>query len=198
MNTLIKRFYALATMFFVAILVPGAPRQDKKLTLEELIAHHLESIGPLQARAAIKNRVVNGPVKLVSRVGMASAIDGEGAMAASGVKQRWSIKFSSTEYTGEQLAFDGNKVQTGFLPGGRRSPLSLYLDQQNLPLREGLLGGTLATGWAMLRLDQLKPKLEYRGVKKLDGRQLHEVGYKAQKGSSDLKISLFFDNETLD
>jgi hypothetical protein len=100
------------------------------------------------------------------------------------------------QYPGEQFGFDGSKVLTGHLPSGRRSALSLYLEQQNAPLKDGLLGGTLSTAWALLRIDQLKPKLEYRGLKKIEGRELHEVGYRPQKGSPDLKITLYFDAVT--
>jgi hypothetical protein len=178
------------------LLCAAASAQDKKLTIEELIAHHLDSIGSAQARAFPKNRVVSGTVKLIGRIGTAVSIDGQAAMASSGVKLRYSMKFPSAQYTGEQFGFDGSKVLTGHLPGGLRSPLSLYLDQQNVMLREGLLGGTLSTAWAMLRVEQLKPKLEYRGLKKVEGRQLHEVSYRAQKGSPDLTVTLFFDAAT--
>jgi hypothetical protein len=63
-------------------------------------------------------------------------------------------------------------------------------------LKEGLIGGTLSTAWPLLRMDQTQPKLDYRGLKKVDGRQLHEVGYRPRKGSGELKVSLFFDPET--
>jgi hypothetical protein len=174
-------------------LCASVSAQEKKLTVEELIAHHLDSIGSAQARASAKNRVVSGTVKLISRVGTAGNVDGEVAIASSGEKLRYSMKFPSPQYPGEQFAFDGSKVLTGHLPSGQRSPLSLYLEQQNVPLKDGLLGGTLSTAWAMLRTERLKPKLEYRGLKRIEGRQLHEVSYRAQKGSPDLKVSLFFD-----
>jgi len=182
-----------AAIVAAVVLCTSASAQDKKLTVEELIAHHLDSIGSAQARGSAKNRLVTGPVKLISRVGTASNIDGQAAMASSGAKLRYSMRFASPQYTGEQIAFDGSKVLTGHLPNGQRSPLSLYLEQQSLPLRDGLLGGSLSTGWAMLRLDQLKPRLDYKGSKKIDGKQLHEVTYRAVKGSPDLKVSLFFD-----
>jgi hypothetical protein len=193
----IKRFGSSSIAGILSVIIFGAASaQEKKLTLEELIAHHLDSIGGAQARSFPKNRVVSGTVKLISRVGTSMTIDGEAAMASSGARLRYSMKFPSPTYTGEQFGFDGSKVLTGHLPSGARSPLSLYLEQQSLMLRDGLLGGTLSTAWPLLRLDQVKPKLEYRGLKKVEGRQLHEVGYRAQKGSSDLKVTLFFDTET--
>lgn len=175
---------------------PAASAQDKKVTIEELITQHLDSIGSAQARAVPKNRVVAGTVKLVSRVGTAGNIEGQAAMASSGVKLRYSLKFPSITYPGEQFGYDGSKILTGYLPNGQRSPLSLFLEQQNVMLKDGLLGGTLSTAWAMLRVQQLKPKLEYRGIKKVEGRDLHVVGYKPQKGSPDLTITLFFDAAT--
>ena len=193
-----KRHIKLFVFGTVIALILGTPvsAQEKKLTLEELIAHHLESIGSPQARSFAKNRVVTGPVKLVSRVGTASNIDGQAAMASSGAKLRYSLRFNSPQYTGEQLAFDGSKILTGHLPSGRRSPLSLYLEQQSMPLRDGLLGGSLSTGWVMLRLEQLKPRLDYKGVKKIEGRAVHEVSYRPEKGSTDLKVAFFFDAKT--
>ena len=193
----IKKFpsYAVASVAAV-MLCCSVSAQDRNITLEELIAHHLDSIGSAQASAFPKNRVVSGTVKLISRVGAASEVDGQAAMASSGVKLRYSMKFPSPQYPGEQFGYDGSKVLTGFLPGGIRSPMSLYLEQQNMPLKDGLLGGTLSTAWTMLRIGQLKPKLEYRGIKKVEGRQLHEVGYRSQKDSPDLKVTLFFDEAT--
>lgn len=197
MGRVIKRLgLGAVTVIAAVILCAPVSAQDKKLTLAELIANHLDTIGSVQARSFPKNRVVSGSVKLVSRVGTASNIDGQAAVASSGAKLRYSMRFNSPQYTGEQLAFDGSKVLTGHLPSGRRSPLSLYLEQQSLPLRDGLLGGTLSTGWAMLRLDQLKPRLDYKGLKKVDGRQLHEVNYRPAKGPTDLKVALFFDAKT--
>lgn len=196
-SPILKSAARVTTIITGILFCVPASAQENKLTLEELIAHHLDSIGSAKARSGVKNRVVAGPVKLVSRIGTAINIDGDAAIASSGVKLRYSMTFPNTpQYTGEQLGFDGSKVHTGFQPGGRRSPLSLYLEQQSSPLREGLLGGTLSTAWTMLRLDQLKPKLEYKGLKKIGGRQLHEVSYRPQKGSPDLKIALFFEDET--
>ncbi|MFY9555160.1 MAG: hypothetical protein WAV20_12385 [Blastocatellia bacterium] len=197
MTRSIKRLLLRATIFITALLLcASASPQEKKLTIDELLAHHLDAIGSAQARAFPKNRVVSGTVKLISRVGAVSNLEGQAAMASSGSKLRYSLKFPSPTYPGEQFGFDGSKVLTGYLPNGQRSPLSLYLEQQSVMLKDGLLGGTISTAWAMLRVEQLKPKLEYRGLKKIEGRQLHEVGYRAQKGSPDLKVSLFFDPAT--
>jgi hypothetical protein len=62
-------------------------------------------------------------------------------------------------------------------------------------LTEGLWGGTLSTGWALARMDERLAKLEDRGLKKVDGRELHRVDYVPKK-PSDLQIELYFEPET--
>ncbi|MCI0389254.1 MAG: hypothetical protein MOB07_10900 [Acidobacteria bacterium] len=170
--------------------------QDRKLTAEDLISRHLESIGKAEARSKITARVASGQTNLIARIGGAANLDGQAMMVSTGPKLRLGLKFSLTEYTGEDMAFDGNRAATGFLPQGRRSGLSNFLNSQNLPLKEGLIGGVLSTAWPLLRVDQTQPRLDYRGLKKVDGRQLHEVGYRARKGGGDLKVLLYFEPET--
>lgn len=172
------------------------PAQNQKLTPEELIARHLDSVGTAEARSKASTRVAGGETKFIARIGGSANVDGNAMMVSSGAKLRFGIKLPLNDYPGEDMAFDGAKAATGLLPQGRRSSLSAFLSSQNLPLREGLIGGTLSTAWPLLRLDQAQPKLDYRGLKKVDGRQLHELSYRPRKGPGDLKVSLFFDPET--
>jgi hypothetical protein len=190
-----RRFVAQSATVtaIVAILAASAAAQSKKLTPQELIANHIKTIGSQEAIASAKTRAIAGPVKLVRLIGSAAQLDGKGVMISSGPNFIYVMRFPTVEYPSEQLVFDGEKAATGILPNGQRSNLSQFLDQQNLPLREGLIGGTLSTAWALLRLEEKQPKLEYAGLKKIDGRQLHELRYRQRKGSPDLKVTLYFD-----
>ena len=60
--------------------------------------------------------------------------------------------------------------------------------------KEGLVGGTLSQSWPLLNVAERKPKLEYGGTKKIDGRLAHELKYTPNKGAS-LKMKLYFDAE---
>jgi len=187
----------LAACAFLSVSSTRAlPADDKKIPVEQIIAGHLASIGSDEARAAVKTRFVGGSVILVSRMGRAGNLDGKGGIASESPKLRYSMRFSAPEYPSEQMAFDGQRTSTSFLPQGKRSNLALFLDQQNLPLKEGLLCGALSTSWALLRLDQLQPKLEYKGTSKIDGRELYKVSYRQRKGSPDLSVTLYFDPQT--
>ena len=190
----------ISALITLASLVAGsfaaAGPQDKKLKPEELIARHLEAIGKSEALAAAKSRVASGAVLLTMRVGGAGNLAGESAMASTGPKLRINMQFPTLDYSGETLAYDGARVATGFLRNGNRSALSAFLSQQDGPFKEGLLGGVLSTAWPLLRAAEQQPRLEYKGLKKIEGRDLHEVSYRPRKGSSELKIILHFDPAT--
>src|ERR1044072_1467591 len=187
---------ALTITVFTAGIFAAPPDQDKKLTPEELIARHVESIGSPEARAAARSRVAKGSIMLAFRVGGAGSGTGVGILASTGSKVGYGMKFNAIEYPGENLAFDGKRAATGFLPNGGRSQLSSLLSIREAPLKEGLLGGALSTAWPLLRIEEQNPKLEYRGLKKIDGREMHELSYRPRKGDSDLKITLYFDGAT--
>ncbi|HEV8484296.1 MAG TPA: hypothetical protein VGV87_12190 [Blastocatellia bacterium] len=176
----------------LALCVPVSA-QEKKLTAEELVSRHLDAIGSKEARAAVTRRVVSGPVKYVIRVAGGGFLNGGAVMLSSGPKFRYTMKFANPEYPSDDLAFDGERADTSILPNGRRTSVGLFLTQQSLPLKEGLLGGVLSTAWALGRTGQLQPRIEYRGIKKIEGRELYSLGYRARKGSSDLKVNLYFD-----
>jgi hypothetical protein len=186
----------LTAVPIVASSLPSRRPDDQKLKIEELVSRHLEAIGSPDARSAAKTRVINGSVNLVSRLGRAGNLNGKGVLVSAGPKLRYTMRFPIPDYPAEWMLFDGTRAETSILPNGQRSNLSQFLSQQTAPLKEGLLGGVLTTAWALQRLDQLQPKLEYRGQKKVDGRPLHEVSYRQKKGSPDLKIALFFDPAT--
>src|SRR5262249_51479067 len=187
---------AMILLLLAANLFAAPPRDDKKLKPEEIIAHHLEALGSPEARNAVKWRAVGGTINLTLRLGGAGNLAGEAMMVSTGSRFRYGMKFRSVEYPNEDMAFDGSRVDAGFLPKGGRSQLSAFLTQQTPLLKEGLLGGVLSTAWALLRLDQQQPRLDYRGLKKIDGRELYEMTYRPRKGDANLKIALYFDPAT--
>lgn len=191
------RIVLSASVLAGALLIqPSVFSQNKKLTVDELVSRHLASIGTPEARAAVTSRGANGTIQMVSRVGRTANLEGKGVLVSTGSKMRYSLKFTSQGYPGEQLAFDGNKSSTGISPTGQRTSLCALLNRDDMPLKEGLIGGVLSTAWPLLRISQQQPKLDYRGMNKVEGRQLHEVSYRAKKGSGEMRISLYFDPET--
>lgn len=191
-----KLIFTLSVFCLVSTPLFDWVSADEKMKPEELVAKHLDSIGNAEARAKASSRMTSGSAQFVFKIGGAANLTGQAMFVSSGAKFRFGMQFQTADYVGEDLAFDGNKATAGIQPQGGRSPLSLFANVQNMPMKEGLVGGVLSTAWPLLKMDQTQPKLEYRGLKKIDGRQLHELGYRPRKGSTDLKTFLYFDPET--
>jgi len=170
----------------------------EKLKPEELIAKHLEAIGTPAARAAVKNRMMNGSAQVIFRLGSRGQLTGKSTIASEGNKFRLGISFVNTEYSGEQIACDGKTVTAAEIRPGIRSNLTQFLYQNEFLVKDGLVGGVTSTNWFFLDLAgrQSKQKIEYAGLKNVDGKKLHELKYQVQKGASSFQISFYFDPVT--
>jgi hypothetical protein len=106
------------------------------------------------------------------------------------------MKFNVINYPGEEFAFDGQKKTLGFVQPGMRSALETFLDTNGQILAEGLIGGTLSGAWPLYDWRERQAKMRLEGIKKVDGRELYRVSYEPRRGSTNLKIWLFFEAET--
>ncbi len=160
---------------------------------EELVAKHLASIGSAEARSAVKNRVAGGTAQVSFRLPTSGRLAGNGTVLSDGRKVRIDMVFAALDYQSERLVFDGRSVDVGQLRLRVRSNLADFVYQYDVLLKEGLMGGTMTTAWPLLDLAGRQPKLDYAGLRKVEGRQLHELRYRPRKGAWDLQIALFFD-----
>src|ERR1700693_3670190 len=162
---------------------------------EELVARHLDSLGSKEARAAAKTRVVQGAAVYRILVGGGGLAEGKTGMVSDGRKLRFMMKFQ-TDYRGETFVCDGETVYVAFSNSNQsRSPLASFVTTYDVIVRDGLLGGVLSTGCALSNTADRQPKLVYEGLKKVDGRQVHQLRYQPRK-HSDAEILLYFDAET--
>lgn len=180
-----------------ALMVTASPVVPKdKLRAEELVGKHLESIGSAEARAAVKTRSMKGSASVVFRVGEMGRLTGEGTILSQGRMIRVAMYFGHPAYPGEQHAFDGETVTVGMVKPGQRSNLSEFLHEHGFLLSEGLIGGVVSTGWCLLEAKERGARLQYNGLKKVQGRDLHELLYKPRKGDSLTQITLYFQPDT--
>ena len=181
---------------FLIFMVTSAALGEDHLTAEDVLRHHLDSIGTAPVRAAAKSRVVEGTTSYRILVGGSGQIDGKAAMVSDGRKMLLMLKINAPQYTGERFICDGEKTSVaGTYTDKHRSEFGEFLRAEDLPLREGLLGGALSTSWSLLDLDAHKGKLKYQGLKKIDGTELYAVTYQPKK-NTDLQITLYFEPET--
>lgn len=193
------------TAVFLSVMLPltnpdsasNIPASEK-MKPEELVAKHLEAIGTAAARAAAKNRVMTGTAEVNFRLGSRGQLIGKSTILSEGSKLRLGMNFASDQYPGEQIVFDGNSVTVAELRPGIRSNLSAFLYQNEFLLKEGLIGGSTSTAWFLLDIAgrRPQPKLEYGGLKNIDGKKLHELKYQGGKGAASFQISFYFDPET--
>jgi hypothetical protein len=194
-----KRILQSVIGALLALQVNGASVQgakDEKIQPDELITRHLASIGTAEALAAARSRTLTGTVRFTFRLGGHGELRGSAGIFSDKEKIRISMNFNSVQYPGDQFAYDGKDATVGYVRPGLRSALSRFIFAHDLLLREGLIGGTATTAWALLNAVQRQPKLKYTGLKKVEGRQQHELSYGAKKGAGDLQVWLYFDPET--
>jgi hypothetical protein len=194
-KSLLVSFCSLAALVLL-ISAPPTRGKDEKLKPEQLIAKHLDSIGPSDKLKEIKTRTASGTARVDIRVGGQASLNGEGTLLSDGLSTRLGFRFPALEYPGEQFTSDGNKTLIAQTSPGRRSPFGTFVFQNEFLLKEGLLFGPLSTSWALLNTAARQPKLDVTGIKKLNGRSVYEMKYMPKKNSGPVQTFLYFDSET--
>ncbi|NWG13939.1 MAG: hypothetical protein HXY20_10440 [Acidobacteria bacterium] len=166
------------------------------MKVEEVVARHLASIGTPEAREAVRNRVASGAAQVIFRLPRPGRLDGRGSIISDRRRLCIAMMFAAGDYEGERLVFDGENVNVGQLRLRVRSVLSDFVYLHDVLLKEGLMCGTMTTAWPLLDLATRQPRLSYAGLKKVDRRQLHEVGYRAKRDAGDIQVALYFNPET--
>jgi hypothetical protein len=166
-----------------------------KMTTEELVTRHLESIGTAKARALVTSRIIAGNSLVIFRTPPPGQATGKAVLFSEGLKNFVGMSFPSPVYPLEQLGFNGNSFMAAYVTSGVRSVLGNFLMTHPLIFRQGLMGGTLSTAWPLLDLTARNAHLEYAGLKKVDNKKMHELRYLV-RGGSDLRVTLFFEEET--
>ncbi len=184
-----------AVMILVAMLTPLLA-EGPEMEPEELVARHLEAIGPPEALSTIHNRTAQGVGRVEVFMGGSGSLEGPARFVSEGRKISFSIQFDHLNYAAEEVSFDGEECYVGTIQPGLRSQLGQFLYQYDDLVREGLLGGVLSTAWPLLDLETRRPRLDYEGLKKIDGQELLELRYRMRKGAGDFRIHLYFDPES--
>lgn len=194
---LLRSIGLTATVFAVMALVPSMARAQK-MTAEEVVAKHLESIGPAAARANAKGRAAVGNTRATFRArNNSGSIDGRAVVGSMDHKIVYALVFNAPNYPGEKFGFDGKKLTIGYIIPGVRSSLGSFVLINSDVFKEGLMGGTLSSAWSLLDVAGRGSKLEYAGTEKIGERSVHKLDYSPKKGS-DLNITLYFDATTFE
>jgi hypothetical protein len=183
----------LATGVFLLALFSTCAAKDEA-QVNDLVKKHLDSIGTEQARSATKNCVAEGTLQF-RVLNSGGAQDGKQVLVSEGNKLTSLLKLPNPSYHGERFVSDGRNVSIATITPGSYSSFGAFIKAHPEVLTEGLWGGTLSTGWALANVGDRHAKLQDTGLKKVDGKELHQLRYSPSK-RSDLEILLFFEPDT--
>ena len=183
----------LPLVVFAAVGICIQPAQaDDKLTPDELVAKHLESIGTAEARARVNGTKIKGDATVTVKLCGEGQVDGQVLMASHDAANLINMNFAMDAYPHEAMRYDGKKLTVSQLRPGARTCLANFFLTHDVMFKEGLVGGVLSESWSLLNVQERNPKLEYGGLKKVGDKEVHVLKYNPRKGS-DLKIVLYFD-----
>ena len=169
-----KRVISCVLLLVVVRFTAAGTVFPEKITAEELVAKHLESIGSAQIRAETKSHIIQGSVVATVRIGGSGQSKGGAVMASEGKMSLIGMIFGLQEYTNEKAAYDGKKLKLGEWRPGVRTNLGGFFLNHDVIFREGLFGGALSTAWPLLDVAARNPKLRYLGD------ECHDIGYRKE------------------
>lgn len=161
----------------------------QKLTAEEIVAKHLNSIGTKEKRDGVKNRIAAGASAFESKL-PARQTSGKAIIVSDANNLFFLSSFSSQDYPFEKIGYFAEKVSLPYISAGNRSPLGNFILDHNKMLTEGLLTGSISSLWPM---QSPKGRFEAAGKKKVDGKDVYVVNYFPKSVEGDFYIKLFFD-----
>lgn len=186
------RYLLLACMLLASL--SAAVASDQKA--EQLVAQHLDSIGTAEARAAVKSRALKGTLHFKVLTGGTGDTPGKWALVSEQGKSNFVMRFGDSHWSGERFVLDGDKTSFAAFTGSHQpTEVAVFVKSHDVVIKQGLLGGALSTGWALLNLDHSRVKLDYIGRKNIDGRELEGLEY-LSKSNGEMTIKLYFDPET--
>lgn len=124
------------TLVLAVMLVFAVNSYAQKMSAEDILAKHLESIGTKENRAQIKNQLVVGDVQ-IKIAGNTSIIAGKALIISAGEKNMWGMNLASNEYPQDRFAYNGKDTAVGFARPGAYSDIGRFILSYREMLREG-------------------------------------------------------------
>lgn len=163
----------------------------QKLTAEEIISKHLESIASSSIRTAMIDLSMIGNATFSAGPEDKRALPGRGVIASTKEKSAFAMTFPIPSYPMEKIIYDGD-LFVASRNAGSRSAFGEFLLRNDGLMSEGLFFGVLSCGWSM---NALKGRISSKGNKKVNNREVYGISYEAKKGLG-LTTNLYFDKET--
>jgi hypothetical protein len=190
-----RRLAACAVFALLFLFTIPALTQDK-LTAEDVVKKHLDSIGTPEARSAAKVRAASGKFTMDVIQGGVGTANGDAGIISAGKMLKILMRTDSPRYAGEKFWYDGKHVVVPVTDVASRTYLADFIYRNEALLRDGIFSGAIGNSWALLDIKGRGAKLIYKGLKDVDGQNLHEIDYVPKKSASELEIQMYFDPQT--
>ena len=183
---------------FLLVACVGALVAAAKPTADELLKRHREEGLNSAVLPVGQVREVRGSAQLTTPAKAAGALAGSFHVTSTGGSSRVTMQFKTDLYKGESWATDGQEVEIGFAQPrtSSRSALGIFLSVNKPIVAEGLLGGVLNARWPLLDVAGRGAKIAYEGLKKISGRDLHRLRYRASQHQGGLEVLILLEPET--
>jgi hypothetical protein len=167
--------------------------QDKAMTVKDLIAKHLASIGKPETLAGVKSRGLTGQAMVNFIQGASGSLkNGTFLCVSDGNNIGLTMKFNDINYPGEYLAYNGKEVSVKDIAPGKKSPLADFIFSYNALVKEGFLGGVLSVAWPLLNHREGQPEFQIKQDKIKD----YEFYVLEKNIANNIAVKLFFDSKT--
>ena len=187
--------YALC---FLMMAVTCAAQDNAKMKPEEIVAKHLAAIGTPEMLASVSSRIIAGKSQARDVKATITTVAGQSVLASTKDQSLLKMKFNvvdASDYSREEIIFDGKKVNAPFITESQRSALGSFLFSYSEIVKQGLFGGSLNATWALLDAKSKISKFIYEGKEKISGKEVYVLRC-VPRGGSALTIKLYFDAQT--
>ncbi len=169
-----------------------------KPTAEELVRMHLaEGLSGVTLPAG-QMRDIRGAASVTTPAKAAGVLNGSFRLASSASGSHVTMQFKTPLYEGEAWSTAGEQVEIGYAQPrtSARSAIGIFLWVNKSIVGDGLIGGALNARWPLLDLAGRGAKVSYDGIKKIGGRELHRLRYRARERQGTLDVLIFLEPET--
>lgn len=183
----------LPVLIFILAVMPS---MSQELSVEDVVARHLDSFGTKVRRDAVTNQWAIGTITFESKL-PARKTAGKALMITAKNDLYFIASLASKEYPFEKIGYFNGKVALPFVTSGARSPLGAFLADHEKVLSDGLFGGSASSQWMLLTWVKGDGALTSRGTRKLDGKKAYVLEYFPKYvGTTEFSVRIFLDAET--
>ena len=195
LNPISKNLFSIFLIQFLISAVFMATANADVLKLDEIIAKHLESIGPAVARDKVLNRMIVGTSQFESKLPNRKT-GGKFIIVSEASNLFFVSSFNSENYPFEKIGYFRGKINIPFVVVGTRSPLGVFINDHNRSLSEGLFTGSMSGMWNLANPTLRKGQISAAPTKKIDGRKAYVLNYYEAGSSASFTTRIFIDAET--